>query len=530
MNQILHIFKKDTRRHWPELLISLALLCLYAYRQVKFPGEFPSSFSVSAMMFWQLSRLITPILVLFWGFLIVRVVQSESLVGDRQWWVTKPYIWWQLFFAKLLFILAVISVPLFFMQVFILHHAGHSALGNLPGVFLLQLTLPLYVVSFSLLLACLTKNVGQALIGVGLFFVAILTFTWVKAQNTHNVLGTQSRVVVFAQVLLTFAPFFVLPVWQFARRQTWLSRGTLLASLGAASIVSFIPVVDHAEQSSPLVAAADAPIHFVIPSIPPAKEGQPALPATISDVPLAIPVDVSGVVPGSMILVSGIKITSVAAGEPSWNAVWSGQYLLVWPEDQRKELSYTINRKEYEAIKATPLTLHIQLLLSEYQEADPRTLVLTPLGVRDDYLGTCRLVAFPNELLQCQRPFRTPSFIARFDAPNSACLSSEERAKSLVAYSWSPENDGLLPNPGLSPIADYTMFFNDVTPRPDSQESEQPRYHPTSLCSGAQIQLSRPILKRTFRIQFDIPNTRLQNLVRPNVAAMSTAIGIDMRP
>src|SRR2546422_9970485 len=34
MNQILHIFKKDARRHWPEILISLALLALFTHHEL----------------------------------------------------------------------------------------------------------------------------------------------------------------------------------------------------------------------------------------------------------------------------------------------------------------------------------------------------------------------------------------------------------------------------------------------------------------------------------------------------------------
>jgi hypothetical protein len=33
MRQILHIFRKDARHHWPEILISLALLVVYAALQ-----------------------------------------------------------------------------------------------------------------------------------------------------------------------------------------------------------------------------------------------------------------------------------------------------------------------------------------------------------------------------------------------------------------------------------------------------------------------------------------------------------------
>lgn len=48
--------------------------------------------------------MIIPALILFWVFLTLRVVHGETLVGDRQWWVTKPYEWWKLLLAKELFL------------------------------------------------------------------------------------------------------------------------------------------------------------------------------------------------------------------------------------------------------------------------------------------------------------------------------------------------------------------------------------------------------------------------------------------
>src|SRR6266481_1568008 len=127
MSKILHIFKKDIRRHWPEILISLALLAVYSRRELHF---------------WQTSLQydgISPFFFLLsWSFLILRVVHSETLVGDRQWWVSKPYIWWQLLLAKLFFIFVFVSVPLFHVQLLLLHRAGFSTLCNIGRLFLMQ--------------------------------------------------------------------------------------------------------------------------------------------------------------------------------------------------------------------------------------------------------------------------------------------------------------------------------------------------------------------------------------------------------
>src|SRR5882724_7963449 len=166
MNQILHIFKKDTRRHWPEILISLALLAMFTRHEFH-PWQNAASRGFSNPLFFIFDgRIITPALVLFWAYLTLRVVQGESLVGDRQWWVTKPYEWSNLLAAKLLFILAFISVPLFHVHFLLLHQFGFPVLRNLPALLLTQLGLYFVLFMPALLLASLTKNLGQLLLTV----------------------------------------------------------------------------------------------------------------------------------------------------------------------------------------------------------------------------------------------------------------------------------------------------------------------------------------------------------------------------
>jgi hypothetical protein len=146
MDQILHIFKKDVRRHWPEILISLSLLALFTRHELHPWTKRPDFYGFSTYMFFYSGRVIIPALVIVWTFLIVRVIQSETLIGDRQWWITKPYVWWKLLLAKLLFIFVFISVPLYHSQLFLLHKAGFPVLPYLWSVVLLQISLPCLII------------------------------------------------------------------------------------------------------------------------------------------------------------------------------------------------------------------------------------------------------------------------------------------------------------------------------------------------------------------------------------------------
>lgn len=162
MNQILHIFKKDVHRHWPEILVSLALLGLFTRHELH-PWQNSNAFSSFSPYFFILAgRYVTPATILFWGFLIVRVVQGESLVGDRQWWVTKPYEWWNLLAAKLLFIFVFISVPLFHVHLLLLQQFEFPILPNLSALLLTQIALYFVLFLPALLLRASQKTLASS--------------------------------------------------------------------------------------------------------------------------------------------------------------------------------------------------------------------------------------------------------------------------------------------------------------------------------------------------------------------------------
>jgi len=171
MRLILHILKKDMRRHWLEILISLVLLGFFVWVTVQGPNH---RFVGNRFPWFQLTEnTIPPLMIFFWIFLTVRVVQGETLVGDRQWWVTKPYEWWTLLAAKELFLVVCFGVPLFFVQLYLMHHAGFPVLHNTWGILTMQFELGFVLFLPSVALGSLAKGLGQALIGI---LVALIGF------------------------------------------------------------------------------------------------------------------------------------------------------------------------------------------------------------------------------------------------------------------------------------------------------------------------------------------------------------------
>lgn len=133
MNQVLHIFCKDTRRHWVEIVVSLFLLFGFAWKMPIIWSQEPRYGEGAPVSRW-LFALLGISLCFSWWFLIVRVIHGESLVGDRQFWLTRPYQRRWLMAAKALFIIAFVNVPVLIFDVAFLARVGFSPWHRLPGL------------------------------------------------------------------------------------------------------------------------------------------------------------------------------------------------------------------------------------------------------------------------------------------------------------------------------------------------------------------------------------------------------------
>lgn len=530
MNQILHILQKDARKHWLEILISLALLVLYARHESPLWPEPPTVSLHPGLIFFSLvSGLIAPALVLFWGFLILRVVQDEALVGDRQWWVTKPYVWWKLLLAKLLFVIAFISFPLFIAQLYLLRHAGFALPPNLWGVVRMQFEAPLLIILISLLLACLTRNLGQALVGIGLALLyVIFAVSLSSALSGHTMQETSiwNRV----QIFLWLAPLFVVPIWQFAQRRTWASRGLLIGCIGASTLLSMIPGTSI-DRSYPLLPGTDAPIKFSIATPPRKEEARPS--GITTRTVFNLPLHLSGFAQNTLVVVEGMEVGADSAEQSRWSDGWQGQRAFLWPENEHQILGYVLKHEEYEKSKSTPLNLHVQLLLSEYKEVNNHALQVLPGGFPDPYLGICRIGPAYSGALECLRPFRDPTYIARFDVTASPCLSAQQRAQNLPS-GWGPAYASLAltedsaPSALLNPVVVHQLYFSfAVVPRSADGNPDR-NYESVTLCPGAEIQVMRPKLQREVRVQLDLPQRRLEEFTE-DVPGASGGTSYDLR-
>jgi hypothetical protein len=514
MPQVLHIFRKDGRRHWPEILVSLLLLGLYVRLNLHpWQHDLPSSFFFGRL--FSLRGTITPALILFWFFVVLRVVHSENLVGDRQWWVTKPYVWWKLLIAKLLFVCLVICLPLFFIQLYFLHWHGFPVFRNISTILGMQIGLAIALFLPGLIISALTRTLGQAILTVVGIFLAFLGAAWLAGGFSDSAMTGPSPVSDTIQLLIYFLCATGVLLWQFARRQTWQSCGIVFVCVAILVVIANIPPDGkNVENEYRLVESNQAPIivNLRSPDLDTTIRG--ISPDLSSDVSFQIPLKISGIAERNVILFNGLKLTLTIPDGGTWTRGWRATYGEVWPGDERSELSYEMKRQEYERLKNSNVRMQIELALSQFAEDQPRELILSSELFSDEKLGTCRINPLTASELECLRPFNSPGYIASVDPQQSPCDSRDDSSKADILHSWSYPNDREFVEPGISPINEYSIFFRSNLRLASPEIASERATHPLRLCSGTKVRIADPELRQRFRLKLELASVRLANIVR----------------
>src|SRR5215467_4220340 len=228
--------------------------------------------------------------------------------------------------------------------------------------------------------------------------------------------------------------------WQFARRRRWI---TVLASIVLIGFVAAISAAftssKVAERRYTLVDRSAAPLSISVKPIEPSNANKDFSRETSPEVQLTIPVTVSGVPAGTVIQLNAVSIHAESPEKSTWSRDWLYESQEFWPEDQEKTLAYSVDRKEYQKIKDTPLQLQLDLAISEYQLVDAHTLPIASQRFSDHALGECRISSLDNSRLHCLYPIGIPDHVIRFDPQKSGCLddASEERGQAdTISYAW----------------------------------------------------------------------------------------------
>jgi hypothetical protein len=227
---ITHIMRKDWKLLWPLVLLVTAIQLLLGWLSFRW-GYFGEDF---------VARTLFPALSAAWSLgiaaLVVAVMHQDPIPGISQDWLIRPVRRRDLLFAKILFVIATISVPMLIIDLLNAHAAGFKLAEALGPAATKEIYVVLTLIVPLLALASVTENWPQIVIGAAvlmvLFAVCMIAASFAAGPGRCPTCGTGLR---WIQSLLEHATVLIgailILLLQFFRRQTSWSRALIAAGL-----------------------------------------------------------------------------------------------------------------------------------------------------------------------------------------------------------------------------------------------------------------------------------------------------------
>ncbi len=492
--QPLHIFRKDILHLWPEASVVVALF-------IAFGIAAPSNWTNSpyAGVAQLVSLLLDLLMLLSWLVLISRLIHDEPLVGDRQFWTSRPYHWLSLLGAKLLFLVVFLYLPFFLMQVILLKHAGLYPMLALPALFhnLMLLTVAI-VVPFAAI-AAVTSTFARMLMsvvgGAVYFGIATLFVVWlVWGRMTPPVLDP----ILFT--LLILLPAIAL-VYQYATRRTTISRIMLVATPLLLVLLTFITPFDALiRHGYPAASGASDPKLSDFPSEFRPKAAAPGdLAVSLGKVEIEVPFAVAGIDKDSAYLVKGASATITAPGI-TYTSPFLTEARQLTSAAPIAVVTVPLPLSVYNKIGTLPADVHLTLA-TDHLKLDPAATWKSSSSAPFDIPGHghCTFSQDGHADLICHYAFKTPEALFA-TAPVSPGSCANPSAQQIPAQA-SVNSSGAL---SFDPIITVPVKF---------QTGDPETKHRYALCSGTPINFLEA--KDTGKLRLD---TDVKQLVLPNYA------------
>jgi hypothetical protein len=534
MKQILHIFQKDTRRLWPEILLSImataAIVCVLPLQWTSPPTTIWGANNARMMDIGMLGRGLTLLLVISWAILIVRSIHAEGLVGDRQFWLTRPYVWIELLGAKLLFLAAFVFLPLVIAQCLLLVLAGLNPLASVGGLafnlLLIAGMLVLPLVAIAAVTADFTRmtlTVLAILLGVGVL-VSVVTMhlsfgvegsligkllflalgdPFLPSNGAISV-GHHSQLPIAVLLLAVCGTAIAL---QYALRRTPLSRMVLLSLPIALTVLVLLtahgsgpanPFTDPTYP--PLAAGATPPVQL---SYAPDEKHPLYVSRGESPVGISIPLGFSGLAADSAVIAGPYPRVTITGAD---GFTWSANAGELYPEKfvstrSRTHVGFHIPRTDYDRLKHGQVTISLSFALTQLQAIDSIRIPMPTRDVMVPGLGVCRRPDLNHAILVCRSALREPQLTyASADWSQTPCPASQPEIEQVRGDPWMGMLNADPAEFGVAPILFTSFVF-----MPDMNNTTGGKY----LCAGAPITFTRYRLAGRVQSTLIIPNLDL---------------------
>jgi hypothetical protein len=508
MNQIFHIFRKDVRHHWIVILLCQAALAMYCWDEVQ-------SWSERTFGLGGLSSFIRLLLPLTWCFFILRMVQDESLVGDRQFWVTRPYEWKKLLAEKILMVLVFLSLPLLIAGVILLAKAGFSPAPHFLGLLWMQCLL--FQLPFLPLLAlgAVTRNPVQGLVtlvavlmlmvGIAVFPLFLRTgdaFFAVNVGWTGSFPGSSNNLDDLVLLIVCVAAIGL----QYARRKTAQSRLWLVGGVLGTVVIGLVTA--YAKRNRDPYPVPERQTIAFHAGLDPVKLLPPKAPAQKDEaVPIGIPVSASGIPQSSLGWNRGMRVVLEGPRGLRWDGRWPGSIQLLGPGESRWRAVFEMDYKTYERLKSVPLKAYVSLSVDVFAEHESKTVKASDAEFDVPGVGRCRPWGRDQHTLRCNSPLVQPAMVVvRFDPALSTCPEQDTSLAKPVyglPYAWQWGRESRLAEGGVSPVAASLFYFWAFNDR-------------VQICPETPLNFSFPQFTENVRVDFEIDNLNLDDYRQAN--------------
>ena len=491
--QPLHIFRKDLMHLWPETLVSLILFVAFAWSAPS--GWTHSEYAGLVNLLAGLLHLLMPI---SWLVVISRLIHDEPLVGDRQFWTSRPYHWAKLLVAKLLYIVAFLYLPFFLMQVYLLKHAGLYPTTVLPALLHNLLLLTVIIVIPITAIAAVTSTFARLLLSVlgGIIYLII-----VAAAVGFMIWQRMSPPIltpVFIAILILL-PAIAL-VYQYATRRTGIARIMLIATPVLVAILLLItPATALIRHAYPVASGTDAPKLGALPdALGPRQAPGGHLRVERGNVEIGLPVTVAGADDKSNYIVHGVQATIDAPGV-RWGSPYStafGQEINAY--NPVAMVGVAVPLDVFNKVGKGTADVHLSLAAEHLKAENPSTWKATTAPFSVPGHGVCSYSQEnPDDPPSCRYPLVVPEL--NFVSAQMTSGSCSDGAARKV-----PRRTNLSAGPSMldfDPVITVSLNFRD----PMAQGPQQPLF----LCPGTPLEFIQAKSQGNVRFEVDLKQVKL---------------------
>jgi hypothetical protein len=483
MKLILHILAKDLRHHKLEIGLYCAIVAAWAW-QLAHPS-LRTAENVIGLLYTAL--------FVIWFVLVVRAVQGESLVGDREFWPTRPYRAWQLMLAKAAFIALCVHAPLLIAQIWLCTFAGIPFTASLLArLVLLQLMFALCLTLPAAALAAITQSVVQwflALLSLGLCALALSWLPWPRL--TPGLSGADELTGKLAAAIAGVALFAVL-LWQYHRRRQWPARVVFVAAAAAVPLCYALSSSSWARNTAYPANAGDSPIDLTLPNTPKHEYLRFEAPAFHSS-SFRFPVIASANSPDSVVLVEGTRFHFTA--NDGWSAAseWQPENITIAGRGGNPGMVFFVPDEIADQIAARRPNVEVELALAMYRLDDPVRVDTSSDRFPVPGVGVCNWTDRSplSSRADCIAPLRLPDIrVLQADSGNDTC-QREAKEEPLPSGHWAMDfeyrgHGEFDPNP----IREFYLGFGSQEWNPHFPRIDDPSQTAVAfLCRGTPFTL-----------------------------------------